>query len=214
MKVKIARAPMPGLISGMTISMKVRASPAPSIRAASSSSPGRIVQLQESQFLQQRDQDNLLGQGHGADEYGEEQRPPGEAFFGQRITAHGGRDTGQAHSRSADEHGVQQPGNRRAVEQLVIVAHGDGFTRREPDRHGRIDCLLGLEGSGQDPVKREDEQQRQDNQQDDPDHGVGGYLMDAVIRIVRLVFDPVRQVCSRLHKVSSFQPLSVLASLN
>ena len=38
--------------------------------------------------------------------------------------------------------------------------------------------------------------------------------MDAVIRIVRLVFDPARQVCSRLHKVSSFQPLSVLASLN
>ena len=42
MKVKIASAPMPGLMMGSTISTKVRASPAPSMRAASSRDSGMV----------------------------------------------------------------------------------------------------------------------------------------------------------------------------
>ena len=172
------------------------------------------MQLQEGQLLEQGDQDHLFGQRHGADKHRKKESPAGKLLFGQRVSAHGGGDTGQPHGSGTDQHGVDEPGQCRPVKQLVIVPHGDDVSCGEPDRDRGVHGLLGFKGAGDDPVKREDKQQCQDDQEDDADHVIRRYLMNTVIRIVLNFLDPTRNSCGCFHDLHSFHPLSLFASLN
>ena len=137
--------------------------------------PDGVVQVQGGHFTQQRDEDNLLGQRHGADNQGEDKGSAVEALLCQRVASHGGGQAGQQHGHHSHEHGVQQPadgsgtggtGNAEQLEQgsgtlahqvLVVVHHPLGGN---PDRGGGDDFLLHLEGAGDNPVQGEDEQER------------------------------------------------------
>ena len=81
---------------------------------------------------------------------------------------------GQDHGGHGHEHGVAQPEQGVVVEQaLVVVQRGLGG---EPYRRVGVDGDAVLEGAGHDPVQREDEEDRQQEQHNIDDHLAGGEL--------------------------------------
>ena len=102
--------------------------------------PDGVVQVQCAHLAQQGDQDDLLGQGHGTDNEGEQQLAAHKALFGQRITGHGGGQAGKDHGHDCHEHGVDHPADGGG-------SHG---THREVDRLA-VGAELGAEGHSQLP---------------------------------------------------------------
>ena len=113
-------------------------------------------------LLGQRDDDDLLGQGHGADDDGEQDAPADEALLAQGVARQGGGETGQDHSRRRNEDDVEQPQEGGVVKQPGVVFHR-GFDGEPDGRPGR-DLQLVLEGAGDDPVQREQEEDHHDHQ--------------------------------------------------
>ena len=136
MKVKMASAPIPGLIIGRATSAKVRHSLAPSIRAASIISPNTfrklldqkyakgpsnngkdrcpksIIQLQRRHFADQRDQNNLFWKCHSTYDQSKNNSTSDKAFFCQGITCHCCSDTGQKHCGNCHKNGIAHPAQR------------------------------------------------------------------------------------------------------
>jgi len=147
------------------------------------------------QVLRQRDQrnqDDLLGQRHGADEQREDEAFAPERLLRQRIAGQRRREAGDQHRHQRDQHAVDQPADCRrhldcrseqhhghlVLHQGLVVGHGR--RKRQP-----LHTLAGLnqnvrfvlDGSRDDPVQREDEQQRQDDQQNQAERFITGFLL-------------------------------------
>ena len=168
--------------------------------------PDGVVELERAHLTQQRDEDDLLGQGHRADDEGEEQFTADEALFGQRITCHCCGDAGEDHGHDSHEHRVDHPaqgcrGRRadgeidgfavraeRAAERDRQLPQGCALAGEKllvvgqhpltgpPLRGGRVYSRAGLEGAGDDPVQREGEQHGHDADEDEGQDHVGAHL--------------------------------------
>ena len=132
------------------------------------------MQAEPRHLLEQRNHDDLLGQGHRADEQTEDEVAARKLLFRQRVTAHRAAQARQQHRHAADEHGIEHPRPRGAGEELGVV-----IQRRvggEENGRARIDGARVFNRAGYDPVQREEHHQREDDEQRDADDAVRGQL--------------------------------------
>ena len=142
--------------------------------------------MQNVHFTQQGDHDNLLGQGHGADDDGEEEGPAIEPLLGQGVAGQGGGEAGEHQSAHSHDDGVEQPPAGGVLEQLGVVLQGGA--QGEPLRGTGVDGHGVLEGAGDNPVQREDEENRQEDEDHDSDHLVtGGSAGQLAFRVIHLL---------------------------
>ena len=170
--------------------------------------PDGVVQVQGAHLPQKGNQNDLLGQRHGADDEGKQHLAADEALLGQSIARHGGGDAGQDHGGDSHEHGVDHPAQRSRsrgtdgeIDGLAVAAEpcaeGDGqlpqrsaLAREQllvvgqhplmgpPLRGGGVDGSAGLERTGDDPIQRESERHRNDADQDQRQDGVGAGFLE------------------------------------
>src|SRR5699024_3135036 len=124
-----------------------------------------VVQAQGAHLLQQGDDDDLLGQGHGAHQQAEQDRLPPKALFGQGVAGQRRGDAGQGHGGHGDDDGVEQPLDGGLFEQTHVVVQGG--LQGEPLGRPGVDGDGVLQRAGQDPVQGEDEEYCQQGQHDD-----------------------------------------------
>ncbi len=165
--------------------VKMRHGPAPSMRAASSSSdPEResrrrlrddepLVRAQPAEALGQdvlRHQHDGVGNHQAADEEHEDEVAAGKAHARERVCRHGGREENQGdraerHDGAVEERAADPGGPRAAEQDLDIVRERRrpwDPLRRKPD-----DVLGELEGGDKDPERR----QQPENGAGDHDRG-------------------------------------------
>ena len=102
----------------------------------------RIVELERGHLADERYKDDLLRQGHRADDERENEPASDEALLGQRITGHGGGDAGEDHGHDGHEHGVDHPAD----------GSGSGGAYREVDGLA-VSAELGAKGHSQLPQR-------------------------------------------------------------
>ena len=93
--------------------------------------------MQQLHLLSQRDNNDLLGQSHGADDNGEQDGPAVEPLLTQGIAGQSSSNTGQEHGHGRDEHNIKQPQKSRVLKQAGIVVHSGVLGK--PDGYAGID---------------------------------------------------------------------------
>src|SRR5699024_2612778 len=126
--------------------------------------PQGVFQIEERHQLGQGNDDDLLGQGHGADDDGKQDAPADEPLLAQGISRQRGGDAGEQHGRRRDEDDVKQPQEGGVVKELHVVLHRGAHG--EPDGLPGGDLRVVLKRTGNNPVQGEQEEQHYGYQND------------------------------------------------